>query len=150
MDFSLISSIFETLRLTPPAKLTLLDGHLFIHLHYPPTPPDVDTLILNIDSQELALQIKKVLLAVYPDSHNVFIVIEGKKKEERLGDFQPTTFNLQPSTCFFIPSLGQGTSFESFAEIVSHNISSKKPKSLIYKAKKEGVKILALIEEIYS
>jgi tetrapyrrole methylase family protein/MazG family protein len=125
MDFSLVTSTFDALRLTPPSKLSLLDGHLFSPLHYPPTPPDVDTLILNIDSQELALQIKKVLLAVYPDSHKIFVVQNGKrrpepvegKKEERLSDVGnnfSSIFNL------YIPSLGEGTSFESFAEIVAH------------------------------
>jgi tetrapyrrole methylase family protein/MazG family protein len=117
MDFQNISSTFETLRLTPPSKLTLLNGHLFSPLHYPPTPPDADTLILNIDSQELALQVKKVLLAVYPESHHVFVDERGKRKEERLGDIGnnfSSTFNL------FIPSLGVGTSFESFAEITAH------------------------------
>lgn len=117
MDFETISSIFDTLRLTPPPKLTLLDGHLFSPLHYPPTPPDTDTLILNIDSQGLALQIKKVLLAVYPEKHVVKIVESGKWKEERLIDFGndfSSVINL------YIPSLGEGTSFESFAEIVAH------------------------------
>ncbi|HCB01801.1 MAG TPA: hypothetical protein DEP19_05410, partial [Anaerolineae bacterium] len=117
MDFSLVTSTFDTLRLTPPSKLTLLDGHLFTPLHYPPTPPDSDTLILNIDSQELMLQIKKVLLAVYPSEHKVFTVEEGKRKEERLSEIGNTfssTFN------FYVPSLGKGTSFESFAEITAH------------------------------
>lgn len=117
MDFQTISSIFDTLRLTPPSKLTLLDGHLFTPLHYPPTPPDADTLILNIDSQGLALQIKKVLLVVYPAEHKIIVVEGGKKKEERLIDFGndfSSTINL------YIPSLGEGTSFESFAEIVAH------------------------------
>ena len=117
MDFSLVTSTFDTLRLTPPSKLTLLEGHLFTPLHYPPTPPDVDTLIFNIDSQELALQVKKVLLAVYPDLHNVFVVHEGKRKEERLIDFgNEFSFVLN----LYIPSLGEGTSFESFAEITAH------------------------------
>lgn len=117
MDFQTISSIFDTLRLTPPSKLTLLEGHLFSPLHYPPTPPDTDTLILNIDSQELTLQIKKVLLAVYPENHIVKIVESGKWKEERLigfGNKFSSLINL------YIPSLGEGTSFESFAEIVAH------------------------------
>lgn len=117
MDFQTISSIFDTLRLAPPSKLTLLDGQIFSPLHYPPTPPDIDTLILNIDSQELALQIKKVLLAVYSAEHKVIIVEEGKKKEERLsevGNKFSSNFNL------FVPSLGEGTSFESFAEITAH------------------------------
>ncbi|MBL8097935.1 MAG: nucleoside triphosphate pyrophosphohydrolase [Anaerolineales bacterium] len=119
MDFQTISSTFEALRLTPPSKLTLLEGHLFTPLHYPPTPPDADTLILNIDSQELALQIKKVLLSVYPAEHEIYVVEGQRSKVEQLGDLQPATFDLQPAT-FYIPSLGEGTSFESFAEITAH------------------------------
>ncbi len=117
MDFSQITSTFDALRLTPRSKLTLLEGHLFSPLHYPPTPPDSDTLILNIDSQELALQIKKVLLSVYPELHEVSLVEDGKWKVEKLKDIGnafSSSFNL------FIPSLGEGTSFESFAEIVGH------------------------------
>ena len=54
MDFSQVASIFETLRLTPPSKLTLLEGAEFTLRHYPPTPPDVDTLIVGVDSAEMA------------------------------------------------------------------------------------------------
>lgn len=116
MDFQTISSIFEILDLTPPSKLTLLDGHVFTPLHYPPTSPDADTLILNIDSRELALKIKKILLAVYPDTHNVFVINEGKKEKRlnEIGNTFSSAFNL------YIPSLGEGTSFESFSEIVAH------------------------------
>lgn len=118
MDFNLISSTFEILRITPPSKLTLLDAHEFISRHYPPAPPDVDALILGIDSAELALQVKNVLLGVYPAEHKVFVVDQGKKKEERLVDFDGVDFSA--NTCLYLPSLGEGTSFESFAEIVAH------------------------------
>lgn len=117
MNFQTVASIFDTLRLTPPSKLTLLEGHFFSPLHYPPTPPDVDTLILNIDSQELALQVVNVLLAIYPQNHLVKIVESGNWKEERLSEVVnkfSSTFSL------YVPSLGEGTSFESFAEIVAH------------------------------
>lgn len=117
MDFSQIASIFETLRLTPPSKLTLLEGHEFTSRHYPPTPPDVDTLILGIESQEMAAQVKAVLGAVYFDSHAVFSVESGKWKEERVADVADA--EAYPIS-LFIPSLGDGTSFESFAEIVAH------------------------------
>jgi hypothetical protein len=69
MDLSLIQSVFTTLRLTPPSKLTLLEAQIFSPLHFPPTPPDVDTLILNIDSPEIAQQVRTVLLAAYPEEH---------------------------------------------------------------------------------
>ena len=122
MDLSLVASAFETLRLTPPSKLTLLEAQTLasVSAHVPPFPPDMPALLTGVDSRELALQVKKVLLAVYPQEHEV-ILVEGQRSQvENLGGFQSSTFNFQPSTCLYIPSLGEGTSFESFAEIVAH------------------------------
>jgi len=118
MDFSLVASTFEILRITPPSKLTLLEAQSLSSAHYPPFPPDMPALLTAINSRELALQVRKVLLAVYPRVHGVFIVSEGKVKEESLGELGNGDFS--DSTCLYLPSLGEGTSFESFAEIVSH------------------------------
>lgn len=120
MDFNLVSSIFETLRITPPSKLILLEAQTLASAHVPPFPPDMPALLTGIDSLELALQIKKVLLAVYPKEHEVNLVDDSMLKVESLNSLQPSTFNFRPSTCLYIPSLGEGTSFESFAEIVAH------------------------------
>ena len=113
MDLSLVTSTFETLRITPPSKLTLLDAHELTSRHYPPMPPDVDTLILGIDSAELALQIKTILLGVYPKEHKILVLENNERKEHSLNDFSS-------GLCLYLPSLGEGTSFESFAEIVAH------------------------------
>ena len=128
MDFGLISSVFEMLRITPPPKLTLLEAQSLASAHYPPFPPDMPALLIGVDSRDLALQLEKVLLAVYPKGHEVTIV-EGQRpalseaegsKVEQLGNFQLSTFNFQLSTCLYLPPLGEGTSFEAFAEIVAH------------------------------
>jgi len=118
MDFSHIKSIFETLRLTPPSKLILLNGAEFTLRHYPPTPPDIDTLILDIDSPEMAAQVKFVLSAVYADSHKVSAVGKTGVTETSLGEFGGADLSYPVS--LFVPSLGEGTSFEAFAEIVAH------------------------------
>jgi tetrapyrrole methylase family protein/MazG family protein len=118
MDFNYINSIFETLRLTPPPKLTLLNGAEFTLRHYPPTPPDVDTLILNIDTPELALQVKTVLRIAYADSHKVSAVWKDGVVETSLGEFGGADVSYPVS--LFVPSFGEGTSFEAFAEIVAH------------------------------
>ena len=118
MDFNLVTSTFETLRLAPPSKLTLLDAQELTSAHFPPTPPDGDMLILGVDSRELAAQVKSVLQANYPDEHGIFLVDAGKKKEERLGRLGAGDYS--SSSCVYIPSLGEGTSFEAFAEIVAH------------------------------
>ena len=118
MDFNQINSIFETLRLTPPSKLTLLNGQEFTLRHYPPTPPDVDTLILNIDSVDMAEQVKAVLLVAYAGSHKVSAVEKDGVTETSLGEFGGVGSSYPVS--LFIPSFGEGTSFEAFAEIVAH------------------------------
>jgi tetrapyrrole methylase family protein/MazG family protein len=118
MDFSHIASIFDALRLTPPSKLTLLEGREFTLRHYPPTPPDVDTLIVRIDSVEMAAQVKEVLRTVYPDGHGVLVEEKRKRKEERLAGFSSGEYSYPVS--LYVPSLGEGTSFEAFAEITAH------------------------------
>ncbi|MCB0103696.1 MAG: nucleoside triphosphate pyrophosphohydrolase [Anaerolineales bacterium] len=118
MDFNQIKTVFETLRLTPPSKLTLLNGAEFTLRHYPPTPPDVDTLILNIDSAEMLAQVKFVLLAGYADSHKVSAVGMAGVTVTSLGEVGGVGLSYPIS--LFVPSLGEGTSFEAFAEIVAH------------------------------
>ena len=126
MDFNMIASTFKTLRITPPSKLILLEARTLSSAHYPPFPPDMPVLLTGIDSHDLALHVKKVLLAVYPPEHGMFVIDGGKrrpealegKKEERLEDFSDGDFS--ELTCLYLPSLGEGTSFESFADIVAH------------------------------
>lgn len=119
MDFTLVSSIFDTLRLSPPVRLTLLDASTLASAHVLPFPPDAPALILGIDSRDLALHVRDVLLAAYPKEHVIQVVESGKSKEEReLGGLE--NFDFSGSTCWYVPSLGEGTSFESFAEIVAH------------------------------
>ncbi|HRQ22712.1 MAG TPA: nucleoside triphosphate pyrophosphohydrolase, partial [Anaerolineales bacterium] len=85
-----------------------------------------NTLILGVDSRELAVQVRTVLLAVYPEGHGIHVVDGGKpalsdvgaRKEERLVDFGDGDFS--QVTCLYIPSLGEGTSIEAFAGIVAH------------------------------
>ncbi|HJZ13480.1 MAG TPA: nucleoside triphosphate pyrophosphohydrolase, partial [Acidobacteriota bacterium] len=75
-------------------------------------------LLTGVESSELALHLKNVLLTMYPAEHVVQLVDRGKRKEERLGEL--SSFDFSQSTCLYIPPLGDGTSFESFAEIVAH------------------------------
>jgi tetrapyrrole methylase family protein/MazG family protein len=118
MDFLLVNSVFDVLRISPPSKLILLEARTLASAHVPPYPPDMPVLLTGVDSSELALQVKTVLLTTYPREHLVIVVESGKKKEERLGELENFVFS--ESTCLFVPALGEGTSFESFAEIVAY------------------------------
>ncbi|HNK63735.1 MAG TPA: nucleoside triphosphate pyrophosphohydrolase [Anaerolineales bacterium] len=118
MDLTLIVATFDALRIAPPSRLTLLDARSLTDMHYPPTPPDVDTLIVNIESADLAAQVKTVLLAAYPGVHGVWVVEGGNSKPEALAEVG--SGNISFPISLFVPSLGEGTSFEAFAEIVAH------------------------------
>ena len=118
MDFSLVSQTFETLRLSPPSKLILLEAVTLASAHVPPYPPDMPVLFTNVNSQTIAAQLKTVLLTTYPGEHQVFVVTRDNAKAKKLDEFGSGTFS--EKTCLYVPALGEGTSFESFAEIVAH------------------------------
>jgi tetrapyrrole methylase family protein/MazG family protein len=118
MDFSLVTSAFETLRIDPPSKLILLEAATLSSAHVPPYPPDIPVLLTGVDSGELASHMKTILLTTYPDDHLVQWAGEGKMEEERLGGM--TGVNFSEKLCLYIPALGEGTSFESFSEIIAH------------------------------
>ena len=78
----------------------------------------MDTLILNVDSSELAQQVVTVLRVAYADSHKLSVVAKDGVVETSLGEFRGEAFTYPVS--FFVPAFGEGTSFEAFAEIVGH------------------------------
>lgn len=118
MDLSLAAQAIGALRISLPSQLTLVDASAFASAHVPPFPPGTPALILGINSEELALKIKGALLKVYPNEHAIYVIEGEESKEERIGVF--SNFSISDSICWFVPALGEGTSFESFAEIVAH------------------------------
>ncbi len=118
MDFTLVAKIFDMLQFSPPEKMILLEARTLADAHVPPFPPDMPALFTNIDSRELALHLKEVLLTTYPKVHAVFSVHAGKKEEKILSEFGGEEFS--EGFSLYLPALGDGTSFEAFAEIVAH------------------------------
>lgn len=118
MDFSLLPSIFDTLRIPPPPRLVLLDARTLADAHVPPFPSEFPALLMGVDSPELAAHIREVLLTVYSSNHEAVVVEGRKKKEEKIGGLGDGDFSAD--TCFYIPVLAEGTAFESFHEIVAH------------------------------
>ncbi len=118
MDFSLLTSVFDILRVPPPPKLILLEAATLSDAHVPPYPPDVPVLFTNVNSQAIFLQLKNILLTTYPKEHVVYFIESGKQKEESIEAMGGDDFS--ENTCIYVPALSEGTSFESFAEIVAH------------------------------
>ena len=117
MDFSLVSSVFNTLKIDPPSRLVLLEAGTLAAAHVPPYPPDVPALFTNINSSEQAMQVKKVLSTTYPKEHEITIVGGGSSRTIQL---EALDLAGSSETCLYVPPLGEGTSFESFAEIIAH------------------------------
>ena len=118
MDFKLITSVFETLRIAPPSRLILLEARTLSAAHVPPYPPDMPALLTGVNSGELAGCVKTVLLAAYPKEHEVTWVNSGKRQAESVAELQGEGFS--DDLCLYVPALSEGASFESFAEIVAH------------------------------
>ncbi len=119
MDFIIVSSVFDALRIVPPARFTLLEAPVLSTAHYPPFPPDAPALLVGLKSRELALQVKNVLMTNYPASHEVRLV-NGSDTHTLPLNILDTFSRYDMSTCLYLPMLGEGTSFEAFAEIVAH------------------------------
>ena len=118
MDLPLVSKTFDVLGIEAPAKLILLDARTLSTGHVPPYPPDMPVLLTNVNSHELLLRVQIILLTTYPREHAIYVVDGGRKKEEKLETLTGDDFS--ESACFYIPPLGEGSSFESFAEIIAH------------------------------
>jgi tetrapyrrole methylase family protein/MazG family protein len=118
MDLNLVARNFEVLGFAPPARLILLEAQTLVSAHVPSYPPDLPVLLTHIASPELAEHLKTVLLTTYPGDHGVLIVNEVSKKEENLSRLDSQEFT--GLTSLYVPPLGEGTSFEAFAEVIAH------------------------------
>lgn len=118
MDFNLVARNFDVLGINPPSKLILLEAQTLASAHVPPFPPDMPVLLTHVATQELALHLKTVLLTTYPGEHVVFVVHKEKKQEQKIMELGAHAYSEDVS--MYIPPLGEGTSFESFVEIVAH------------------------------
>ena len=118
MDLALVATSFESLRLAPPSKLSLLEARSLVSAHVPPFPSDTPALIIGIDSPEQAQHLKWVLLAFYPADHALSMIVQGKRKDGELHELGLAGF--ADVSAVYVPSLGEGTSFESFVETVAH------------------------------
>lgn len=119
MDISLVDSIFSTLRIAPPSRLVLLEADSLRSAHVPPFPPDCPALILGIGTKELASVIGTILLANYPESFSVQWVGRDEVREITVGKLDELN-RWSADAGLYVPSLGEGTSFEAFQEIVAH------------------------------
>lgn len=121
---SFLEPTFSALGLDPYPRLTLFDALTLGQAHVPTFAPDTPVLIAQIYSRLVASEVKSTLTAIYPDEHRVKLIHAAGTNDQFVEDL--ALYEIDRSehigllTSLYIPSLGEGTSFESFQEIVAH------------------------------
>lgn len=119
MDFFLVKSAFDALGVEPPARLALLEARSLRTAHVPPTPPDIPVLLTAIDSSELAGIMQSILRAGYPGDFLVHLIQGTAVRSTPISGLLEEA-GWDARTCLYVPARSEGTSFESFVEIVAH------------------------------
>jgi tetrapyrrole methylase family protein / MazG family protein len=121
---SFLEPVFAALGLDPYPRFTLVDALELSQAHIPAFPPDMPALIAQVYSRMVAAEVKMTLNAIYPDEHPVRFVHAAGTKDECVEDLplykidRSTRIGLL--TVLYVPSLGEGSSFEAFQEIIAH------------------------------
>jgi tetrapyrrole methylase family protein/MazG family protein len=121
---SFLEPVFTALGLDPYPRLALVDALELSQAHIPAFPPDMPVLVAQIYSRMLAAEIKMTLTATYPDEHPVCLIHAAGTKDENVEDLPlykiDRSERIGLMTALYVPSLGEGTSFEAFQEIIAH------------------------------
>ncbi len=121
---SFLEPTFSALGIDPYPRLVLFDALTLGGAHVPVFPPDEPVLIAQIYSRIVAAEVKSTLNAVYPDHHPVRLVHAAGTSNQHVEDLP--LFEIDRSehigllTSLYVPSLADGSSFESFQEIIAH------------------------------
>ena len=121
---SFLEPTFAALEGDPLPKIALVDALELTSAYYPSFPPDQPALIVQVYSNQVASDLKLVLMAVYPDDHPVSLIHEAGTPEIRVENI--SLFELDRSqwtgnrTALYLPPLAPGSSMESFLEIIAH------------------------------
>lgn len=121
---SFLEPTFTALDLDPYPQLSLLDALSLGSAHVPGAAPDAPMLVAQIYSRAVAAEVKAVLNSIYPDEHPVRFVHSAGTSRQIVEDLR--LFEIDRSehigmlSSLYVAPLGEGTSFESFQEVVAH------------------------------
>ena len=120
---SFLEPVFATLGIDPLPHLLILDAIELTQKHIAAFPPDQPVLIAQIYSKLIAAEVKVTLNTVFPDEHPVVLVHSAGMpgvKVERIKLYEiDRSEEIGLTTVLYVPPLGEGTSFESFQELVA-------------------------------
>lgn len=121
---SFLEPTFAALGLDPLPRLSLCDAMTLGAAHVPSFPADAPVLIAQLYSRMMASEVKSTLGAVYPDQHPVRLIHAAGTDQEKVEDLAlyeiDRSEEIGALTSLFVSPLGDGTSLESFLEVVAH------------------------------
>lgn len=121
---SFLEPTFSALGTDPYPQIALFDALTLGQAHVPTYAPDQPVLIAQIYSKLVAAEVKSTLTAIYPDEHPVrFVHAAGTHDQvvEELALYEiDRSEHIGLLSSLYVPPLGEGSSFESFQEIVAH------------------------------
>ena len=121
---SFLEPVFAALGLDLYPHITVVDAMDLSQAHTPTFQPDKPVLIAQIYSRMVAAEVKMTLNAIYPDEHPVTLVHAAGTVDELVEQLplykMDRSDHIGQLTVLYVPSLGEGTSFESFQEIIAH------------------------------
>ena len=121
---SFLEPAFTALGLDPLPELVLCDAMTLGTAHIPNFPPDAPVLIAQLYSRMVASEVKSTLGAIYPDQHPVRLVHAAGTNQQQVEDLALYEIDRSRAigalTSLYVPPLAEGSSLESFQEIVAH------------------------------
>ncbi len=121
---SFIEPVLAALGVDPLPHTALVDALELAAAHMPPFPPDAPALVAQLHSQAVASDVKLTLMGAYPDTYPVRLVHAAGTPQALVEDLRLYEIDRSPHigllTALYVPGLGEGTSFESFQELVAH------------------------------
>ncbi len=121
---SFLEPTFAALEADPLPQVTVVDALALTSAYHPTFPPDQQALIVQIHSNQVASDLKLTLMAIYPDDHPVSLVHQAGTPQLSIENIP--LYKLDRSklignrTALYLPPLAQGSSMESFLELIAH------------------------------
>ncbi len=121
---SFLEPTFAAIGGDPLPQTSILDALDLASAHFPSFPPDKPALVVQIHSNDIASNVKLTLMAVYPDQHPVILIHDAGNDAELVENLPLHQLDRSPHlknrSALYIPPLSEGTSLESFQEIIAH------------------------------
>lgn len=120
---SFLEPAFSALGMDPFPQCTFLDAFEIAALHHPAFPPDVPALIAQVHSQDIAANVKLVLMEVYPDDHHIHLIHAAGTGQQRI-EIVPLyeldrSLSIGLLTSVYVPPLPPHSSYQALLEIIA-------------------------------